>query len=208
MRKCKCGKIIHETSIRCRSCEAKRKHIEGILFQTNFKGGPVSRIKYCTDCNKRLNDSAYYRGNKRCNKCSKIGKLNNFFGKKLTESHREKISLNHADVKGKNNPMFGKISHGKGEYYKYIWMRSSWEVNFAKWCDKKNIKWQYEPKTFDLGNTTYTPDFYVPIYACYIEIKGYWRTDAKKKFNLFNKIYPKEEIVILQKNELLKLGVL
>jgi len=208
MRNCSCGKQIHETSIRCRSCEAKRKHAEGILFQTNFKGGLESRVKHCVDCDKQLNDSAYYRGDERCHKCAKQGKLNNFFGKKLTTSHKEKISLNHADVKGKNNPMFGKISHGKGSYYKNIWMRSTWEVKFAKWLDNHNIKWLYEPKTFDLGKTTYTPDFYVPIYATYIEIKGYWRPDAKNKFNLFKKLYSREEIVILQKEKLIKLGVL
>ena len=73
---------------------------------------------------------------------------------------------------------------------------------------KNHIKWQYEPKTFDLGKTTYTPDFYVPIYDAYIEIKGWWRTDAKIKFDLFKQIYPDIEIVVLSKKELVKLGVL
>jgi len=30
------------------------------------------------------------------------------FGKKLSEEHKKKVSLNHADVSGERNPMFGK----------------------------------------------------------------------------------------------------
>lgn len=135
----------------------------------------------CVDCNKTL--KAYK--SIRCRKCRDVFQ------------------------RGKNSPRFGKIaSHGKGEYYKNIYMRSSYETAFAKWCDKNNIKWQYEPKTFDLGTTTYTPDFYVPIYACYIEIKGWWRDDAKKKFKLFKKLYTEEEIVVLTQKELKKLKVI
>lgn len=115
--------------------------------------------------------------------------------------------------KGRNNSMFGKLpspksSYGKRIRYKNICFRSSYEFLFAKWCDKNRIKWDYESKTFDLGKKTYTPDFYIPIYAAYIEIKGYWRKDAKIKFNLFKKLYPDEEIVVLQKYSLIKLGVL
>jgi hypothetical protein len=73
--------------------------------------------------------------------------------------------------------------------YKNIKMRSLWEVNFAQWCDGSGIKWKYEPKTFDLGNTTYTPDFYLPEFDCWIEIKGRWMPNSKKKYNKFNKEY-------------------
>ena len=33
-------------------------------------------------------------------------------GKKLTEEHKNNISKNHHDVSGENNPMYGKISNG------------------------------------------------------------------------------------------------
>jgi len=112
-------------------------------------------------------------------------------------------------MKGKNNPMFGKIAyHGKGDYYKNIYMRSSWEILFAKYLDKLGIKWLYEPKFFDLGNTTYTPDFYLPEFDYYIEIKGWWRDDAKDKFEFFKKLYPKVKIIIFDKNKLKLLEIL
>jgi len=38
--------------------------------------------------------------------------------------------------------------------YHEIYMRSSWEIAYAKWLDKNGIEWQYESDTFDLDNTT------------------------------------------------------
>lgn len=99
---------------------------------------------------------------------------------------------------GKKNSMFGKLTpHGIWQTYKGHKMRSSWEVAYAKYLDKNNIKWLYESKTFDLGNTTYTPDFYLPKENKYIEIKGYWRQDALKKFRLFKDKYKNINIEII-----------
>jgi hypothetical protein len=110
---------------------------------------------------------------------------------------------------GENSPKFGKLpSHGKKIKYKGIWMRSSWEVAYAKWLDEKEVKWQYESETFNLGKCTYTPDFYLPETDTYIEIKGWWRDNAKKKFNLFKKLYLFKKITVLQKQDLKQMEVL
>jgi predicted RNA-binding Zn-ribbon protein involved in translation (DUF1610 family) len=152
-----------------------------------------------------------------------LGKNNPFYGKHHTKYFKKKMSnfrkgktfapevidkMKDGRRKGKNNPMFGKVTHGKGIYYKSSYMRSSYEITYAKWLDKQNIKWFYESKTFDLGNTTYTPDFYLPESDTYIEIKGWWRDDAKKKFKLFKKLFPKIKIEVLIKKDLEKIGVL
>ena len=42
---------------------------------------------------------------------------------------------------------------------KKICFRSSWEAKTAKYLDNQNIEWEYEHKTFDLGSSTYLPDF-------------------------------------------------
>jgi predicted nuclease of restriction endonuclease-like RecB superfamily len=110
---------------------------------------------------------------------------------------------------GIGNPLFGKLpSHGKRIKYKGICMRSSWEVSYAKYLDKNNWKWLYESKTFDLGNMTYTPDFYLSEDNAYVEIKGYWRDNALLKYRLFRKIYPKVRIRVLTKKSLKKLGII
>jgi predicted nuclease of restriction endonuclease-like RecB superfamily len=136
--------------------------------------------------------------------------LNNKTKDKISASLKTYFENNPDKIrKGEDCHFFGKVgTHGKHLKYGGVWMKSGWEEAFAKWCDKNKIKWEYELKTFDLGKTTYTPDFYVPIYDAYIEIKGWWRTDAKIKFDLFKQIYPDTEIVVLSKKELVKLGVL
>lgn len=122
---------------------------------------------------------------------------------------RAKMRANHADVSGSKNNRFGKPPlHGKKQKYKDVWMRSSWEVLYAKYLDQKKIKWVYEPKTFNLGNCTYTPDFYLPKKDLYIEIKGYWRDKSKKKFELFKRNYSNISIKLLMKEDLQKIGVL
>jgi len=109
----------------------------------------------------------------------------------------------------KNNPIFkrGYICKGNGAYYKNIWMRSTWEIKFARFLDLSGYKWFYEPKRFNLKNTTYTPDFYIPIWDLYIEIKGYKWKSWEKKFNLFKRLYPKVRIKVFSKKKLEILGI-
>jgi hypothetical protein len=85
-------------------------------------------------------------------------------------------------------------------------MRSSWEVAFAEWLTENNYTWQYESQTFPLSNSTYTPDFYVKEVNTYFEIKGWLRKDAKEKINLFKKLYPNHNLIILYKEHLIAIG--
>jgi predicted nuclease of restriction endonuclease-like RecB superfamily len=128
--------------------------------------------------------------------------------RKISQITRNKIGKANA---GKRNGMFGKpplkTTYGIWSKYKNIWMRSNWERFFAKWCDINHINWTYEPKRFDLGNLTYAPDFYLPDLKLFIEIKGYWKPIAKKKYNLFKRLYPKLHIIYLMRDELKLLGV-
>ena len=42
----------------------------------------------------------------------------------------------------------------------------------------------------------------------YIEVKGYWRDDAKQKFKQFKEKYPDKDIKVLMKPDLENLGIL
>jgi predicted nuclease of restriction endonuclease-like RecB superfamily len=111
--------------------------------------------------------------------------------------------------KGRLNGNFGKpASHGKGDYYKGIWMRSSYEIKFSKYLDDNKVKWIYEPTSFDLGYTSYTPDFYLSETNEYIEVKGYWRDDSKLKVELFKQKYPHLKFRILEYKDLIELKIL
>lgn len=128
------------------------------------------------------------------------GQPSAFKGHKHTQLACEKISK---AISGNKNGMFGKPTpHGKKLKYNNTWMRSTWEVKYAKYLDKNNIKWLYESKRFDLGKLTYLPDFYLPEKDLYIEIKGWFTNKAKKRFKLFKKLYPNIKIKLLMYEDL------
>lgn len=104
-----------------------------------------------------------------------------------------------------------KCGHGKRTYYDSslqgrVCFRSSYELAYAKYLDKNHILWTYETETFDLGDTTYTPDFFLPTSNLFVEIKGYMHPEAQIKINKFYDLYPEECLQILRKNNLIKLG--
>jgi len=210
-----CGKEIDLRAKRCASCATsfRFRKIENIPA---YIDGRYSTKHYCIEC--KINEISYTswrRGSQRCLSCSKMGdKNNNFKHGKSTFQHFcidcdkpiywTSIRCKSCATSGKLSSRCGKISHGKWAQYEGIWFRSSYEVAYAKYLNRLNIKWLYEKGTFDLGNCTYTPDFYLPETDTFVEIKGYWRNDAKKKFKLFKKLYPELKIAILNKNILEK----
>lgn len=73
------------------------------------------------------------------------------------------------------NDNFGKMLHPVN--YQGVVFRSKPEVICAKFLNEKNIKWEYEKYCFSyvrccgsLGK--YIPDFYLPFYNLFLEIKG------------------------------------
>jgi hypothetical protein len=67
-----------------------------------------------------------------------------------------------------------------------IKMRSQSETLFADHLDSLCVTWEYEPQRFDLGWATYTPDFYLPEFGLWIEVKGSWRENSRRKFDEFS----------------------
>jgi len=167
---------------------------------------------FCIEnCGTKISYKSWKYGNKRCQKCAH----------KILHKNRCSCFICKAkrgETKGKNSAMFGRlVRHMSLIKYKNIYMRSSWEVKYAKYLQKNHIQWRYEPKTFPLTyeigfgkikETTYTPDFYLSKTKEYIEIKGWWRDDAEEKFANFQQQYPNIKITVLMKPELQKLGIL
>jgi len=194
-----CGNKISPQAIRCGLCEDKHHaeimkgenhHNFGRPITTEVKrkislsrgGTGISHEKdkiKCIDC-----DTDIWRGSTRCSVCSDL------FQKK------------------ENHPRFGR--HLKPNFVKYneVWFRSNWEVAYAKYLDKNNIIWQYESKTFNLGNTTYTPDFYLPEKNLYIEVKGYATDLFKNKMKLFKSQFKNVKIAIIDKYVLMNLKLI
>lgn len=108
----------------------------------------------------------------------------------VSEETRKKISLNWLgkhhktetkeliqktiDDKIKNNKWHNNF--GIKIKYKNDYFDSSWEIEFVKYLDSKNIKWKRPKNAFNYywnnSNHKYYPDIYLPEYNLYIEIKG------------------------------------
>lgn len=149
------------------------------------------------------------------------GENNPMYGKKHTEESLKKMKefqqVNPA-IRGANSNFYGKPpKHGKGQWYKCkdgstVWMRSSWEIKYAEYLDENDIEWFYEPKkfpiTYDGKDGTYCPDFFIINEDKYVEIKGWWRDDAYKKYTAFCEQYPNINIKLLDKEGLKKRNIL
>lgn len=69
--------------------------------------------------------------------------------------------------------------------YKGYRFRSRLEARWAVFFDALGIEWQYEPEGFILDDgTMYLPDFYLPLFDCYAEVKP--RLFSENEYNKCN----------------------
>jgi hypothetical protein len=134
-------------------------------------------------------------------KISKAGKgrkLNAEQIKKLKTSMRQAV-LNNPDSYTANN-VSGRT---KVTVYNGFKLRSTWELETAKWLDRQNIKWTNVVKGFDYeweGSThIYYPDFHLTEYDRYIEVKGYERERDRAKWGVV------KDLIIIKKDEIHKI---
>lgn len=76
-------------------------------------------------------------------------------------------------------------------------VRSRWEANFSRILLAMGIAYNYEPKAFRLGPVSYIPDFWVPAWSCWIEVKGWMRPAAEAKIAAFRDAYPNQRLVVI-----------
>jgi ribosomal protein S19E (S16A) len=86
--------------------------------------------------------------------------------------------------------------------YKDTYMRSSWEVIYAKYLDSHRWKWAYEPTKFYVGpgpwvGVYYYPDFYIKKQNLYVEVKGAWLNGSYEKMQAFRKQYPEIKLLVV-----------
>lgn len=90
-----------------------------------------------------------------------------------------------------------------------LYVRSSWEANYARYLNwlQKNGEiecWEYEPDTYEFpvkrGNRSYTPDFKI-FYSDgtyeYHEVKGYMNSHSAVKLKRMAKYYPDEKLILI-----------
>jgi hypothetical protein len=169
--------------------ETKIKYKESMKYYRN--GNPLWKQK-CINIVPRIVSQT-----EKINKSNKMKQLI-AEGKFFTIEHREKLSKATKETMksvenrriGEKNGMYGvKCPNSKRVLYNGISFRSTWEAEIAKVFDKEKIVWQYESKRFYYKNFTYLPDFYLPDYDLYIEVKGWIGRNPEDiiKINTFKK---------------------
>jgi predicted nuclease of restriction endonuclease-like RecB superfamily len=120
----------------------------------------------------------------RCLKCINIGRV-------YSDSHRKSIGKGNSGkpfTEQRIKNIIASISNMKKTPKKFIYkdyiFRSSYEVRCAKILDFLHIKFYYEKKTLKVFDGVrplyYLPDFYLPEFDIFIEVKGWWRDDDRK----------------------------
>ncbi len=98
---------------------------------------------------------------------------------------------------------------GRAKIYEYngFKLKGTWELDVAKFLDKENIKWTNKTNPFPyFWNEKwhlYFPDFYLPDFNMYIEVKGYERERDLEKWKSVKKliILKEKEIEMLRENK-------
>lgn len=118
--------------------------------------------------------------------------------KKYRASEETKMKLRLAAAKRLREGRHSNSFFGKGGFREDIgfYVRSKWEANFARYLLHTKQEFQYEPDSFLLPDgRTYTPDFKVG--DVYYEIKGWWTSTAKEKYQLFCEQYQNVSVQIV-----------
>lgn len=76
--------------------------------------------------------------------------------------------------------------------------RSDFERVVALYLYERQHRFWYEQVSIKVETKTYTPDFYIPEAACFIEVKGVWGAGSKAKYKKAMKLlYPHESLILL-----------
>lgn len=178
--KCKlCGKDIAARNTYCYECGRKVTGDSNRKHQQNF----------CKTCGKKISPQHNTCGKKRCMDMRSVEtghKVQRFCDVCGKEFFVTMYASKTKAAKFCSQKCYKEVfvpSFVKGDTFKFNGkrMRSSWEVKIASLLFEGKITYIYEPKRF--GN--YIPDFYLPDFDIYLEIKGWERPKAMKKLQDF-----------------------
>lgn len=194
--------------------ESKQKMSESKKGEKNPSFGKFPSKETRTRLSKSLSGHKVSESTKQRQSKSKIGKNNPMFGmtdeksprfgKKTSEKTKQKISdakrgFKHSKESRRkiSESLLNQYKTGKRKVPKHTgygnigyradlnqFFRSSWEANVARILNYNKEEWRYEPERFDLGFTTYLPDFFLSGLRI-VEIKGLMTVEDQLKIDLF-----------------------
>ena len=88
---------------------------------------------------------------------------------------------------------------------KNICLRSTFEYRVAKILNNRCIYWEYENEVLLNNNRIWHPDFYLPQYNIFLEVKGWLTPDAKNKLVEYDSIYHDNKLIIIELSDIIQL---
>lgn len=182
-------------------CKRHTKSPEAIQKQSeSLRGKPGNRCeKGCTCKRHSRKPRTEEEKHKISESVKKAYQTDPTYRKKVSEAARrqkptEKQLLalkagSHPPFSSDNQPEEIPFKWGKGRFlHGDTHMRSSWEVKCAEMLDSLGVAWDYEPERFRLwenGQRSYTPDFYLPEFDVWLEVKGFLYDKCRDKISAF-----------------------
>jgi endogenous inhibitor of DNA gyrase (YacG/DUF329 family) len=158
---------------------------------------PNQSFKYCSSKCYQLSRGAIVGGKIEivCKRC----------GTKKIVPHKEVMRGQHSYCSKRCAALdLGQIppqEHNHDCCYNGLQFRSKGETRFAEWCDVLGLKWEYEPKVFKLSCCSYIPDFYLPKFDKWVEIK----CDVNDKEHKTNEFMLDHSLEVLFRKDLNKI---
>lgn len=138
-----------------------------------------------------------------CRKCAVPKRKNTNMERYGVNMPSQKLEF--ARKAARNSTMTTMIPHWKTK--EKLACTASYEVAVVRYFNKNKINFDWQPKAFQMpGERTYTPDCYLPDEDLWIEIKGYFRKDAKEKWDWFQSEHSNSELwneVVLKEKKIL-----
>lgn len=124
------------------------------------------------------------------------------------EKRRSEFSEVMRRIAKENPESYGSGNQGRSKIFEIdgLKLKGSWEFKFYLWCKSQKIIIERPINGFSYnwnGVRTYYPDFYLPEYNFYIEVKGYETERDKCKWDSFTEslsIIREKEIQLIEKN--------
>ena len=123
-------------------------------------------------------------------------------GRFHSEATRRNMSLSQQKRIRTRRETYYTSAHGGTRQDLGMYFRSNWEANFARILNYQDRKWEYEPQTFQVDNSTsYTPDFYLVDECKFYELKGRMDDRSRLKLDLMKEKFPMVTIELIEGKE-------
>lgn len=202
----------------CIGLRNKNEKIKIELFESNIAKQIVEEYKNIETSSFRSLDKKYYLSDHISR--SQIRQILKYYDVQIKDVTliRKKV-WEEKIARGERHPNFGKnkitnCSNTHWYFYKNMHFQGSYEFKFGLWLENKGINFlchegvnvfKYVAENERI--TCYHPDFYLPDSDEYVEIKGYFSGEAKKKLEIIKNTYPELNLKVYTVDILEKLSV-